>query len=409
MQIIYRKPEDLILYQNNPRKNDQAVELVAESISKFGFRVPIIVDSNGVIVTGHTRVKAAIKLGMREVPVIVADDLTEDQIRAYRIVDNRVSELAKWDYELLEVELKEIELDLSMFKFELPGADDRMVDDNYNVKLSKTPKSKLGDVYKLGCHYLMCGDATSKEDMNKLLSGTVMDLVLTDPPYNVDYESNAGDMMNDNMEKNKFQEFLANAFANASDHLKRGGSFYIWHAESSRLEFHLACRDIGWHVRQCLIWVKNGLVMGRQDYQWQHEPCLYGWKSGAAHYFIDDRSFTTVCQDQDIGKLKIGELREIVRSGLELSDNTSSVIHENKPLKNDNHPTMKPIRLMGRLINNSSRMGDNILDSFGGSGSTLIAAEQLGRRCFMMELDPRYVDVIIDRFEKMTGVKSVKV
>ncbi|OHE41483.1 MAG: hypothetical protein A2Y16_05435 [Tenericutes bacterium GWF2_57_13] len=408
MQISYLKPEDLILYKNNPRKNDQAVDMVAESISKFGFRVPIIVDRSNVIITGHTRVKAAIKLGMREVPVIIADDMTEDQIRAFRIVDNRVAEIARWDYVLLEDELKAIELDLSAFQFELPGADDRIVDDDFAVKLPKTARSQLGDLYKLGRHYVMCGDATIQEHMDRLLSGAVIDVVLTDPPYNVNYVGKAGDMMNDNMTPEQFQEFLIKSFHVADSHLRHGGVFYIWHADSGALEFRLACREVGWQVRQCLIWVKNGLVMGRQDYQWQHEPCLYGWKAGAGHYFIDDRSFTTVMEDQDIAKLKVGELREIVRSGMELGDNTSSVIHENKPLKNDNHPTMKPIRLMGRQINNSSRMGDNVLDSFGGSGSTLIAAEQLGRRCYMMELDPRYVDVIIDRFEKMTGVKAEK-
>lgn len=383
--------------------------MVAESITKFGFRVPITIDKNGIVITGHTRLKAAIKLGMREVPVIIIDDLTDDQIRAFRIVDNKVSEFSKWNYELLEDELQGIELDLSMFNFELPGAEDRMTEDEFDVKLPKAPKSQLGDLYKLGQHYLMCGDATIPEHMNKLISGSTIDLVVTDPPYNNDYVSKTGGMMNDNMDKGSFKKFLVDAFRLADTHLKRGGAFYIWHADSSGGEFRNACVDVGWQVRQCLIWAKNGLVMGRQDYQWQHEPCLYGWKSGAGHYFINDRSFTTVFEENDVGKLKVHELREIVRSSMESAEGTTSVFHENKPLRNDNHPTMKPIKLMGRLINNSSRAGESILDSFGGSGSTLIAAEQLGRRCFMMELDPRYVDVIIDRYEKLTGAKAEKV
>lgn len=244
-----------------------------------------------------------------------------------------------------------------------------------------------------------------------------MDLCVTDPPYNVNYgsiyEENYGEerndkkILNDNMDDTSFYNFL-NAFYNQMMRvLKEGGAFYIFHADSEGYNFRKALLDAGGVVRQNLIWVKNTLVLGRQDYQWKHEPCLYGWKDGAGHYFVNDRKQTTVFEDKvDLNKLSKDELREMVDQLLEDKIPTT-IIHEDKPLRNDVHPTMKPIRLVSKLISNSSKRGENVIDFFGGSGSTLISCEQLGRNCYTIELDPKYVDVIIDRWETLTGEKAV--
>lgn len=414
---------DLIPYANNPRKNDKAVDKVAESIKQFGFKVPIIVDKNMTIIAGHTRLKAAIKLGLEEVPVIVADDLTPDQVKAFRLVDNKVAEYSEWDLDALMIELKDIEIDMSAFDFEAPITADEVKEDDYEVELPKTPKAKLGDIYKLGRHRLMCGDSTRIEDVELLMDMDLADMILTDPPYNVNYGDkgatyeklgyNTGfkdrKILNDNMESSQFQLFLTDAFTAGNAVLKPGGAFYIWHGESESYNFRQACINVGWQVRQCLIWNKNALVLGRQDYQWKHEPCLYGWKDGATHYFIDDRSYTTVIEDNiDINKLKLSEARDLLRQLLSPKVPTT-VIDEAKPTKSAEHPTMKPVKLMARLINNSTKPGQIVLDLFGGSGSTLIAAEQLNRRCYLMELDPKYVDVIIDRYEALTGDKAEKI
>lgn len=238
------------------------------------------------------------------------------------------------------------------------------------------------------------------------------DLVVTDPPYNVDYQGGTKDKMkiaNDNMDDVAFVSFLTDAFNCATMAMKPGAAYYIWHSDSKGWEFRQALQQAGLTLRQTLIWVKNSLVLGRQDYQWRHEPCLYGWKDGAAHYFVDDRSQSTVIEDAgvDYRKLKKDQLLEIV---LQLTDISipNTVLYEDKPAKNDIHPTMKPVRLMARLIRNSSRHGDLVLDLFGGSGSTMMACEQLGRKCYSMEFDPRYCDAIIDRWEKFTGYDAEK-
>jgi site-specific DNA-methyltransferase (adenine-specific) len=343
---------------------------------------------------------------MREVPVIAIEDLSDDQIRAYRLVDNKVAEIATWNYELLEKELEEIDLNLDEFNFEIPGADSRLKDDDYKLKLPKTPKSKLGDIYKLGNHYLMCGDSTKREDIEKLVSGTVIDALITDPPYNVDYKkSELGPLANDNLTDEGYFKLLSDSFAAASHVMKKGAPFYIWHADSENIIVKKACESTDWTIRQSLIWVKSNFVIGRQDYQWQHEACFYGWKNGARHYFINDRTFSTVNYDE-VKALSGAQAKKILLEYLEKKPGT--VLNEDKPLKNDNHPTMKPIKLMGRQINNSTKQGESILDIYAGSGSTMIAAEQLNRKCYLMEIDPQYVDAIIDRYEKFTGNKAEK-
>lgn len=378
MEVKYMNVTELNPYQNNPRKNDKAVKPVMASIKEFGFKVPITVDKNMVIVTGHTRLKAAIKLGMEKVPVIVLDDLNEDQVKAFRLADNKTSEFAEWDFEALAIELEEINMDMSEFEFEIPGMGASIQDDDFDIELPKVPKAKYGDIYKLGRHRLMCGDATDLKQVEELMGQVVADVFITDPPYNVDYEGTAGKIINDKQEDSQFQTFLTDAFSAANFILKPGGTFYIWHADSEGYNFRSACKNVGWQIRQCLIWKKNSLVLGRQDYQWIHEPCLYGWKAGASHYFIDDRSITTV-------------------------------MDEDRPSRSEDHPTMKPVKLIGRLISNSSKKNDTVVDTFAGSGTTLIAAEQLNRTAYLMELDPKYVDVIIERYEAFTGNKAEKI
>ena len=382
MDIINIALKDLKPYENNPRKNDDAVKYVAESIKEFGFKVPIVIDKDNVIVAGHTRYKAAKKLGMTEIPCIIADDLTDEQIKAFRLADNKVAEKAEWDFDLLNTELDDIiDLDMELFGFEdaLQDNAEEAIEDEFEVELPPEPKSKLGDIYQLGNNRLMCGDSTVLEDVEKLMGGEQADMLLTDPPYNVNYEGKTKDKLkikNDKMDNDNFRQFLTDAFSNADMVMKPGAVFYIWHADSEGYNFRGACFDAGWTVRQCLIWNKNSMVMGRQDYQWKHEPCLYGWKEGAGHLWASDRKQTTV-------------------------------INFDKPTRNDMHQTMKPIPLFDYQIKNNTKGGDVVLDLFGGSGTTIMACEQNGRRGYSMEYDPRYVDVIVDRWEKFTGAKAV--
>lgn len=401
-------------YANNPRINDQAVEQVKESIKMFGMNVPLTIDKNNVIATGHTRLKALVELGATEVPCIRLDKLTDAEIDAWRVVDNRTAEFAAWDWKKLETELMKIaenEIDLSVFDFEIHSEREKTEDknlDDFTPEVPIIPKAKKGDIYILGSHRLMCGDSTSKEDLDKLCQGNLADLVVTDPPYNVDYNKNKnGRIENDKMSEEDFYKFLLEVYKQMAGHLKQGGAFYIWYADVGGGVFRTAmAKTEGMLVNETLIWEKNHFTLGRQDYQWQHEPCLYGWKEGESHYFIDSRSESTIqkVRSFDIDRAEPEQMRALLH---EIQDNwETTVLHYNKPTANDLHPTMKPVALMGRLISNSSKIGDIVLDQFGGSGSTLIACEKLGRKCRMMELDPKSVDVIINRWEQMTGRKA---
>ena len=409
MEIVYKSIDELTPYENNPRHNENAVAAVAASIKEFNFKVPLVIDTNGVVVAGHTRLLAARQLGLSAVPCIIADDLTPEQIKAFRLADNKVGELAGWEIEKLEKEISEIDMDMSVFGFdavEFEEFSEVCEDEIPDVDEESDPITKLGDIWQLGRHRLMCGDSTSVESVAVLMDGALADMILTDPPYNVAYEGCTKDklaIMNDNMDDESFRAFLQDAFCAGDSALKKGGAFYIWHADSEGFNFRYACKAVGWEVKQCLIWNKNALVLGRQDYQWKHEPCLYGWKSGASHYFLKNRKLTTVLNDGvDIDVMTSDELRELIREITE----PSSVINENKPTRNGEHPTMKPVGLLSRQIRNSSRIGEKVLDLFGGSGSTLIACEQLNRTCYMMELDERYVSVIINRYLNFTGRKD---
>ena len=383
MTIVNKKLDELHPYANNPRINDGAVDAVAKSIEQYGFKVPMVITADGEIVCGHTRYKAAQTLGLDEVPCVVADDLTPEQVKLFRLVDNKTAELAEWDNDLLKDELASIQIpELDEFDFDWgieSEQEESAKEDEYEVNPPKEPKSKIGNIYKLGRHRLMCGDSTSADDVHLLAGGAQMDMLLTDPPYGVDYTGKTKDALkidNDNRKDEEFIEFLTKAFANADSVMKPGAVFYVWHADSKSYVFRMACHTVGWEVRQVLIWVKNSMVLGRQDYQWKHEPCLYGWKSGAGHLWASDRKQTTV-------------------------------LEFDRPSRNAEHPTMKPVKLFDYQMCNNTKGGDYVLDLFAGSGTTLIAAEQNGRTAYCMEYDPKYIDVIIDRWEKLTGEKAV--
>lgn len=416
MNITDIRTCDLKPYENNPRLNEDAVDLVAASIEEFGFKQPIVVDKDLIIIAGHTRWKAAQKLGLETVPCIQADDLTPAQVKAYRLADNKVAEAAQWDLDALQFELEELDnmdFDMEPFGFETETFDEQIAeDDNFEAELPTTPMTRSGQLWLLGKHRLMVGDSTKRQDVEKLCSDATVDMIVTDPPYNIDYTGGTKDAMkieNDNWGDDEgFIEFLKAAFENMRDQLKAGGSFYIWYASTQSKNFLEAAERAGLNIRQTLIWNKNTFSLGRQDYQWKHEPCLYGWKDGAAHYFVNTRNLATVIEDaenQDFDSMKKDELKDLLKSILGGCKDTT-ILDEKKPTKSDLHPTMKPIPLIARQIKNSSRTGENVLDLFGGSGSTLMACEQLGRRCFMMEYDPHYADVIIKRWEDYTGEQA---
>ena len=381
MKLQTIKLKNIYPYEHNVRKNDNAVDSVVKSIKQCTYIAPIIVDENNIILAGHTRYKALKKLGYTECQCIVKNGLTEEQKKKYRLLDNKTSELSDWDFDLLSDELDgldfgDLELDWGIEEETEPQ---EVIEDDYEIEVPEEPKARLGQIYQLGRHRLMCGDSTKQEDIDKLMNGTKADMLLTDPPYNVSYQGGTKDKLtikNDNMKSYEFKKFLVNAFTAANNVMKEGAVFYIWHSDTEGYNFRGACFDVGWKVRQCLIWNKNSMVMGRQDYQWKHEPCLYGWKGGASHLWIADRKQTTVLDFK-------------------------------KPTRNAEHPTMKPIQLFDYQIQNNTKIGDIVLDQFGGSGTTIMACEQNGRVGYVMEFDPKYVDVIINRWEQFTGEKAI--
>lgn len=425
MKIVEKSIDSLKPYANNPRNNDNAVGAVAESIKSFGFKVPIIIDSSGEIVAGHTRHKAAQLLGLKKVPCIIADDLTPEQVKAFRLADNKVGELATWDKSLTFLELSELDkinIDMSIFGFESIHDRGEITEDEPPEPVTTAPATTTtGDIWQLGRHRLICGDSTDAATLETLTEGALVDLVVTDPPYNVDYGAknemlnradkgnrNARAIENDKMNDRAFNAFLTDVYKNIYNATKDGGVIYICHADMESVNFIEAFKSVGFHLAQRLIWNKNIFVIGRNDYQWKHEPILYGWKPGAAHYFTDSRAETTVIEDKpDINKLSKSELKTLVKQLLEQGAPTT-VINEDKPLRNADHPTMKPVKLIAYLIRNSSRPGEIVLDTFAGSGTTLIAAEQTGRTCYAVEYDPRYCDVIVKRWENLTGEKAIK-
>ena len=385
LTIEYVPIGDLKAYERNAKLHPaEQIQQIKTSIQEFGFNDPIAVWQENEIIEGHGRLIAAKELGYTEVPIIRLDGLTDEQRKAYMLVHNKLTMDTGFDLELLNIELGSInDIDMSEFGFEFEMFGDEpseVVEDDYNEELPEEPKSQLGDIYQLGRHRLMCGDSTDVEQVKVLTDGELVDMLLTDPPYNVDYTGATKKKLkikNDNMEDTAFRQFLCSAFFAANEVMKAGAVFYIWHSDTEGYNFRGACLDVGWQVREVLIWNKNSMVMGRQDYHWKHEPCIYGWKDGASHLWASDRKQTTV-------------------------------IDYNKPNKSEIHPTMKPIGLFDYQIKNNTKGGDIVLDLFNGSGTTIIACEQNGRKAYCMELDPKYVDAAIDRWEKFTGQKAVK-
>jgi len=391
MQIQQLKVEDLIPYVNNSRKHsDEQVAQIAASIKEFGWTNPILIDGDKGIIAGHGRLMAARKLKMAEVPVIEISHLTETQKKALVIADNKLALNADWDLDLLTIELDELltdGFDLELLGFDKEELDkllepeqiEGLTDEDAVPEIPEEPKTKPGDVWLLGKHRLMCGDSTSIQHLETLTDGQLVDIWLTDPPYNVAYEGKTKDALkieNDSMNNDDFRQFLRDAYVAADTVMKPGAVFYIWHADSEGYNFRGAAFDAGWKVRQCLIWKKSSMVMGRQDYHWKHEPCLYGWKEGAGHLWATDRKQTTILEFE-------------------------------RPSRNGEHPTMKPVALFEYQLLNNTKGGDIVLDSFGGSGTTLIAAEKNGRYARLMELDPKYCDVIIKRWQEFTGKQAV--
>lgn len=391
MQYYLADVSELIPYVRNARTHSEVqVSQIAASIREFGFLSPILVAEDNTILAGHGRLAAALKLGLKKVPCVKENHLTETQKRAYIIADNKLSLNAGWDNELLAVELSELEgadfnLDLLGFdEAELSSifdADKDVSDDDFDVEkeLEEPCFSKTGDIWTLGKHRVICGDATKLETFKTLLEDTKVNLVVTDPPYNVNYEGSAGKIKNDNMEDDKFYQFLFNSFVNMEQAMADDASIYVFHADTEGLNFRKAFQDAGFYLSGCCIWKKPSLVLGRSPYQWQHEPCLYGWKKKGKHKWYAGRKETSVWEFE-------------------------------KSKKNADHPTMKPIALLAYPIKNSSMTNSLVLDPFAGSGSTLIACEQTGRVCYAIELDEKYCDVIVKRYiEQVGNDKSVKV
>ena len=440
MHIEFLEVETLVPYIRNLKTHPKGqIEKIGASIEAFGFRIPLLVDEALVIISGEGRLLAAKHLGMAEVPCIRISDLTPEQVRAFRMADNKVAES---DFNLDEIarELKEL-VDLD-FDLELTGFDcseiDGLIGDLLlesgqtdpdavpKVDEDEAHRCQAGDLWILGDHRLLCGDAVMHDDFLKLMDGELAHMVFTDPPYNVDYTGGTEKRLkieNDKLTDQKFYDLLFGAFTNMFEHTVPGGGVYVCHSDAEWKNFREALANAGWIQKQCLIWVKNGFVLGRQDYHSRHEPILYGWKPGAAHRWFGGRKqqsvtesdpLMTIAKEEDgqsILTFTDGVQHIVVRvPDYELlfqgGDALTSIWKVAKPLKNGDHPTMKPVALIERAIRNSSKRGEIVLDCFGGSGSTLIACEQTGRRCRTMELGTHYCQVIVKRWEAFTGKKA---
>lgn len=389
LEVEKIKVDKLLEYENNAKiHTKKQIEKIKNSIQEFGFNDPIAIDENNMIIEGHGRLYALKELGYDEVDCIRLSHLTDQQKKAYILIHNKLTMETGFDLELLDNELLDItEIDMTEFGFH-EIFDDKVQENEQKVNeiLDGTTENefnvKYGDIFLLGGkHKVMCGDSTVVENVKKLVGNKKVDLFLTDPPYNVAYTGKTKDALkikNDDMDDDSFRLFLKNAFSTANSVMREGATFYIWHADLEGYNFRGACRDNDWKVRQCLIWKKNHMVIGRQDYHWQHEPCLYGWKEGASHFWNSDRKQTTI-------------------------------LEFDKPQRNGEHPTMKPVDLFEYQIRNSSKKGDIILDLFGGSGTTIIACEQSDRIGYCIEYDPKYVNVILKRYQALTNNEIIKI
>ncbi|KZK84889.1 Modification methylase DpnIIB [Pseudovibrio sp. Ad13] len=429
MQVEMMSIAMLVPYARNARTHpDWQITQIASSIAEFGFTNPILVGAENDIIAGHGRLLAAQRLELEQVPVIRLAHLSEVQQRALIIADNRIAENAGWDEALLREELAALSDD--SFDLDVLGFSDEELGDLLGFGSEDTPPPPPGDedhipspepvhasvpgcIWQLGEHRLMCGDSTSSDHMNALCDGEQADGVWTDPPYNVNYESAAGKIKNDNLSKGAFREFLLDAFSCTSAVMRAGAPIYVAHSETEGVSFRRAFVQAGFKLSSCLIWIKPALVIGHADYQWRHEPILYGWKLGASHSWYGGRTNTTVFEadgkflrvmPDDSLQIDLGD-QVIVVEGENISMRSldSTVIHHDKPVRSAEHPTMKPVSLIQQMLENSTKHGDLVLDPFGGSGSTLIACEKLGRKARLMELDPQYCDVIVARWQEYTG------
>lgn len=434
---------DLSPAEYNPRKaltpEDAEYQKIKRSIERFGYIDPIIVNRDGTIIGGHQRYSVLSELGYSEIDVVVLDLSKEDE-KALNVALNKIS--GEWD----ELKLKDllVELDLGDYDISLTGFDSKDLEDlieltafepevsedefdsdaAYGDSVSEGPLVKQGEVWQLGRHRLMCGDSTVLSDVQKLMGGEMMDLIITDPPYNVNYEEKAAalnvwrpnnngamEIENDLMGNEEFYNFLYKAYTNMAEFMRAGAAIYVFHADSEGLNFRKAFVDAGLKLSECLIWEKNNFVLGRQDYHWRHEPVLYGWKEGAKHYFVNDRTQDTVILEDDVDfeAMKKPELIQYIKDLMGRYADQTTVLYEKKPMSSSLHPTMKPLELIGKFMKNSSKQGWNVGDLFGGSGSTLMAAEQLGRNAFLMEYDEHYASVIIKRWEDFTGQQAIRI
>lgn len=378
--------DTLIPYARNSRTHsDVQVAQVAASIKEFGFLNPVIIAEDNTILAGHARVLAARKLGLSKVPCIKAESLTEAQKRAYIIADNKLSLNAGWDEDLLAVEISDLKGEA--FDISLLGFDDgeleklfrneteaNVKEDDFDIdaELEKPAMTREGDLWTIGRHRLLCGDTTIAENLDRLMKGEKANLTVTDPPYNVDYKGVAGTIRNDNMGNEEFYAFLLAAFNRMHENMASDASIYVFHADTEGLNFRKAFDEAGFHLSGCCIWKKSRLMMGHSPYQWQHEPCLFGWLKGGKHRWYSDRKQTTIWEFD-------------------------------KPTRNELHPTMKPVALISYCILNSSMSNTLVLDPFLGSGTTMIACQQLDRSCYGLELDPKYCDVIVNRYIELVG------
>ena len=384
MQVQKVKIGDVKINPNNPRiiKDDKFKKLV-QSVKDFPEMLeirPIVVNADMVVLGGNMRLKACKEAGIKEVLIIIADNLTEEQQREFLIKDNVSG--GEWDWELLANEWDSEELDSWGLDIPVDFATEELEaeGDDFDTTPPETPKTVMGDLYEIGEHRLLCGDSTQTDTFSKLMDGEMADLCITDPPYNVAYEGSTKEKLtiqNDSMSNDAFYSFLYDFYSALTTAVKKGGGIYVWHASSEIINFAKAMVDAGWLLKQQLIWVKNSMVMGRQDYQWKHEPCLYGWLEGGSHKWYSDRKQTTV-------------------------------INFDKPLRNGEHPTMKPIGLFGYQIENSSQAGDIVIDAFGGSGTTMVACQQLKRKARLIEFDPKYCDVIVKRMITLDPSLTIK-
>lgn len=399
---------------NNPRIiKDDAFKKLVKSIRELPEMAsvrPIVVNQDMVVLGGNMRLKAMKEAGWTEVPIVQVD-WDEEKQRQFIIKDNVSG--GEWDWEMLANEWEAS--DLLDWGLDLPSdfqapEDPEPKEDDYEMPSGIITDIKEGDFFEIGEHRLLCGSSTDEAQVERLFGGQLADMVMTDPPYNIDYQAASGQkILNDSMTDGAFFEFLLKFYQTYATHTKPGGAWYVWHGESESINFRAAFKQSGLLLKQNLIWVKSAFSMGRQDYQWKHEPCLYGWREGAAHYFTDDRTKPTVIEDQlDPTKLSKAQLLKIVQ---EMTADTmkTTVLRADKPTRNELHPTMKPILLLAPLISNSSRPGEIVADAFLGSGSTMVAAHQVNRKCYGMELDPGYCQVILDRMTKLEpGIQILK-